>query len=234
VDSHIDRYQQLRAAQRTLNLSITETLSRRAIEETAKKLGLWKNGRPAVSDERELDLLNDAAVHDYAIAGVSAVARYAARKDLKLTPDEARLLRGMTDAHPTVIAVRETTPDLGAKVHDVLRDEELFLTDLALASSGAADASVVVRLMRVDGIVMTAGPGRAIDDNVGKLLAAVGKLPDSAWTARWRGAIGTNLYRIALADEDGARAVITSMMTHGKDPLSEAVKRTLQKQLSAI
>jgi len=158
-----------------------------------KKLSLWKQGRPAVANEYELELLNDSAVFDYAINGVTAVGRYAARKDVKLSDDETRVLRAMTDAYPTVVVVRETTPELGAKVYDVLRDEELFLTDLALASHGAADASLAVRLMRADGIVMTAGPIRALDDNVGRLLAAVGKLPANAWSPRSRGALGTNL-----------------------------------------
>jgi hypothetical protein len=233
VESHLDRYEQLRDAQKVLNLAITKTLSRRTIEETAKKLGLWKQGSPAVRDEIELEFLNDSAIYDTTINGVNAVARYAARKDLKLSPIEERLLRAMTDARPTVVVVREAMADLGAKVHDVLRDEAFFLTDQALANGGAVDASVVIRVLHVDGMFVSAGPGRAIDDNVGRLLAAVGKLPDIAWSPKWRGAIGTNLYRLALSDEPGSRTVITNMIAHGVDPLSHAVKKTLIEQLSA-
>jgi len=232
MESHIDRYRQLREAQKALNVAITKTLSRRAIEETAKKLGLWRQGRPAVGDQLELEMLNDSAIYDYAISGVSAVARYAARPELRLEGDEKRMLRAMKDAYPTVLVVLETTPELGAKVHDVLRDQELFLTDLGIANTGEADAFVVARLMHVDGLVMTAGAGRAIDDNAGKLIAAAGKLPESAWTPRWRGSIGTNLYRLALADEQGARVVIASMIAHGTDPLSAAVKRVIVEQVA--
>jgi hypothetical protein len=227
VESHLDRYLQLRDAQRSLNVAITKTLSRRTIEETAKKLGLWQKGGPAVRDEVELEFLNDSALYDTTINGVNAVARYAARKDLKLSPTEERLLRAMTAAHPTVLVVHDATEDLGVNVHDVLRDEGFFLTDQALARGASTNVSVVMRVLNVDGMFVSAGAGRAVDENVGRLLGAVGKLPDSAWSPKWRGAIGTNLYRLALSDEPGSRTVVTNMMAHGVDPLSLAIKATV-------
>lgn len=118
----LERYPQLRATQRALNEKIVATLPRRAIEETARRLGLWSQGRLLLDYEEDVGVLYDAAIYDYSASGVNAVSRYAARRDAQRSTDETLLLRAMSNAYVTVVELVESIAGVGARVYDVLAD----------------------------------------------------------------------------------------------------------------
>ena len=93
-----------------------ETLSRRAIEESAKRLGLFANGRLALEYDEDVAVLYDAAIYDHSVAGVSAAQRQFARTDVVRTRDESLVLRAMLDAYPTLLEVIEPMAGYGAVV----------------------------------------------------------------------------------------------------------------------
>jgi hypothetical protein len=99
-------YLRLREAQRSLNRALTQTLSRKAIETSAMRLGFFKDRMLIADTESDLDLVNDAAIYDYYPSGdKNAVARYVAQH--KLEGDAAVVLDAMRRAQFTLIELGE-------------------------------------------------------------------------------------------------------------------------------
>lgn len=63
--SILETYVRLRKTRRSLNDRIVKTLSKMALEETAKHLGLFATGAVVADSEADLDRLMDSAIYDY-------------------------------------------------------------------------------------------------------------------------------------------------------------------------
>lgn len=211
----VGRYLELRAAQRRLNEQMLETLSRRALEETAKRLGLFAKDRIALEHEEDVAVLYDAALHDHAVSGVTAVARAFARTDVPRTRDESLVLRGMLDAYPTLLEVNEPIAGLGAAVVDVLADRELDLADRELSERGARGDHLVARVFTVEGITMTTGAAMLLDHRAAQLVAEAPPMPARGRHSRYRAAVATNLYRLALSGGDDGEQLFLVMAMRG-------------------
>jgi len=59
-------YTRLRQIQRALNSHLMKTLSKKAIEESAKHLGFFEGGCLVADAVSDLDLVMDSAIYDYA------------------------------------------------------------------------------------------------------------------------------------------------------------------------
>jgi hypothetical protein len=211
----VDRYLELRATQRRLNDQLIETLSRRAIEESAKRLGLFANGRLALEYDEDVAVLYDAAIYDHSVAGVSAVSRLFARTDVVRTRDESLVLRAMLDAYPTLLEVVEPISGYGAVVFDVLADREEELADIELSESGEPGDHLVARLLTVDDVTMTTGAAMLLDTRAAQMIAQAPPLPASGRHPRYRAVVATNLYRLALSDGEDASELFVAMAMRG-------------------
>jgi len=222
-----ERYDQLRAVSASLHARMNANIGKPALVETAKSLGLWRFGQLDFPHEIAVTAFRDCLLHDYAPSRVTAVARFAARNERARSDDERRVLNGYLSARPTLFTVLER--DVASSttlVLDFLTDQELVLTDRALAENGDVDDIVVSRVMEIDGICMSTGSAVLVDGWVFDLLAEAGPLPESAWTPRARAAVSIALHRLALAYEAEIEELVDSMLARGTDPISRHLRES--------
>jgi len=227
-------YQELREVQRSLNRALTKTLSRKAIEETARCLGFWEAGSIFFDDEGDVHLLNDVTIYDYYPGGgKNAVERFANRA-AELTTDERLVLDAMCRARFTLVKVEDHVPGVGVHAHDMLFGQRVLLADIALSQSAPLGFALVTRLISFDDFVMTSGVHRVFDDGLVRLVAGSfahtmgAKGPPERWSSRDRSALARLLLQLADAEPDEVRHMLLSQALAGvpkDDPLWEAYAR---------
>jgi hypothetical protein len=228
------RYQELRSAQRTLNGALNKTLSRKAIEETARRLGLWEGGRIVFDDEDAVHLLNDVAIYDYYPGGgKNAVERFADR-DADITEDERLVLDAMCRARFTLVEVEGLVPGVGVQVHDMLFGQRFLLADIALSETAPFGLALATRLITFDSFSMTSGVHRVFDGDLVRLVAGPfastmgAKEPPESWSSRDRSALARLLLQLAVVEPEEARHMLASYAIAGLpkgDPRREEYAR---------
>jgi hypothetical protein len=220
------RYQELRAVQRSLNHALTTTLSRKAVEESARRLGFWEAGGIVFDNEEDVFVLNDVAIYDYYPGGGrNAVERFAAR-DAELTADERLVLDAMCRAWFTLVEVEDLIPGVGVHAHDRLFGERFLLADIALSECAPVGVVLATRLIPFDGFAMTSGAFRAFDDGLVALFAdsfsqTMGEKGPPELSSRDRSALARVLLQLADAEPDEVRHMLASYSVAGleKDDL---------------
>jgi hypothetical protein len=209
------RYLELRSVQRELNGVLTKTLSRKAIEETARRLGFWEGGRIVFDDEGDVDILNDVALYDYfPSGGKNAVERYAAREELGA--DQRLVMDAMCRARFTLIEVEDPVPKVGVQVLDLLFGERFLLADVALSQTAPFGLALATRILRFDEFSMTSGVHRVFDDTLTKLVSGPfastmdPKGPPESWSSRDRSALARLLLQLAVVEPDEARHMLAA------------------------
>jgi hypothetical protein len=168
----LHRYRTLREVQRALNRQLTKTLSKKAIEETARRLGFWENGRILFEDEGEIDVLNDAALYDYFPAGdKNAVGRYFAQNKYEPGSGEYVVLEAMTTARVTLVELGEVVPGVGVEARDLLFGHQLLLADIGLSETAQDGMVLVTRLLEFEAFAMTTGVAQFFHREVADIIA---------------------------------------------------------------
>ena len=216
-------YQELRAVQRALNGDITKTLSRRAIEETARRLGLWEAGRIVFEDE-DVQLLNDSAIYDYFPSGKNAVERYAARSLYDQSATEHVVLDAMTKARVTLVELGVLVPGVGVQARDLLFGGELLLADIGLSQTADEGIVLVTRLVDFPSFSMTTGIAQVFEPGLAALVARSFRgtmlrgVAASALDSRTRSRIGWLLFHLASLDPEDARNQLAAMTAFDLPP----------------
>jgi hypothetical protein len=151
------RYTHLRRIGRELNNRLVGALSRSAIGEAGKKLGVLRGNALALDTEDELAVLMDFALHDVRRHRATAVERYLAERPPDTDADELPLLRAKRQARYSLFVVESADPGLGVHVRDLVRDESQFLVDVGLSQTAAVGMVLAARVMAPEGIGMTTG-----------------------------------------------------------------------------
>src|SRR5438105_273349 len=125
----LPRYKQLRQVSLELNNRLVKTLSREALDKGGRKLGLLKKNVLILDTEDEIAVLMDYCIHDVLDRGVNTVERYLTESPPPADSDEMMLLQALRQTRFSLFAVEDFEPGVGVHVHDLLRDERLFLTD---------------------------------------------------------------------------------------------------------
>jgi len=216
-------YQELRAVQRALNGEITKTLSRKAIEETARRLGLWEAGRIIFEDE-DVQLLNDSAIYDYFPSGKNAVERYAARGLYASGAKEHVVLEAMTKARVTLVELGARVPGAGVQARDLLFGGELLLADIGLSQTADEGIVLVTRLVDFPSFSMTTGIAQVFEPGLAALVARSFRdtmlrgVAASALDSRTRSRIGWLLFHLASLDPEDARNQLAAMTAFDLPP----------------
>jgi len=222
-----ERYRALRGLHDALTQRLHGSVVRRALDETATKLGLREQGRVVIDQQLERAIVLECALYDYAVSGTTAVARMAARPPEGLGDDQRMLLSAMRGARVTVFEVVGRTPPFGVTVHDLLGCDTFVLADLALSEAAEPGDLAMARLLRFDEFAMTTGVPLDAPRFALGLIKRAGALPATAWAPKPRAQIATNLYRLALSTEEQVKAQLASMALNGPDPLSLALRKAL-------
>lgn len=229
----MERYRHLRAIQRSLVQQMLKTLSKRAIDETARRLGFRMKGRVILDEHGELDVCLDSAVYDYLVDGQNAVGRFAARH--KPEGDERAVLVAMLDSCPTVIEIQERLPGRGARVLDVLAAVDRIVSDDGLSTTAEPGLCLVARLLEIDGIVMTSGAPGWVPPAVADMLRLASPLEPKRWSRSQRAVVGSLLCRLTLTDtNESAKETLVAFILHGTGPLAEALRAAIAKRESGI
>lgn len=160
MSEHADllpRYKRLRAAGVELNTRLVKSLSRSAIGESGRKLGLLFGNDLTMDTHDVLDVVMDYAIHDVRRFGINAIENY-----LNTTPppegsDDWVLLHALRVSRFSVFVVEGAEAGVGVHVRDLLRDDALFIVDVGFGSSVGAGMVVATRVMVAEGIGMTTG-----------------------------------------------------------------------------
>jgi hypothetical protein len=162
-------YDRLRKTQRAINSRLIKTLSRKAIEESAKNLGFYENGQLVADDVSELDLVMDSAIYDYfPSGGKNAVARFASNNNLD--GDNKTVVDAMLRARFTLIELGEPVEGIGVHANDLVFADRFFLADVALSQTAVVGVVSATRLLSFESFSMTTGAHVAIDESLAALL----------------------------------------------------------------
>jgi hypothetical protein len=155
--SKLVRYKHLRHVGLELNNRLVASLSKNALEEGGKALGILRNGVFVLGNEDESNVLMDYCLHDVREDGINAIERFLAKSPPAPGSDELLILQAKRAAWYSLFVVEQAEPGVGVHVRDLLRQQQLFLTDMGLGSSAPAGAVLASRIMTIEGIHATTG-----------------------------------------------------------------------------
>lgn len=197
------RYRRLRDISQRHNSAIQKFVSRDALLQQARRLGLAR-GRTLILDHiDELTYAFDLAIHTAQPGRSRAIDRYAQSLGALSDPDEALMLDAMRGARFSLLRIERRHPVVGLVATDLCRRTELWLIDVGLESSIPDGAMMATRLYAPEGFSMTAGANLPIDATLMiKLIDGLPRhlrgMPREAIVDDRR--FAETIYRIALAD----------------------------------
>lgn len=226
----LERYDSLRAARDALTVRLYRTLSQRAIDEMATRLGVRDPKRTPGDPDLERAIVLDSALYDYTVpgSGKNAIARFAQQQEL--SEDERLVLAAMREARVSVLRVTARAVGIGVPVRDVLVGDALLLADRALSEAGEPGDLVSMRVLRLDGFAMSSGVPLGVPRFALTLVERAGVLPATAWAPRPRALVATSLQRLAFGTNDAVKARLATMALTGTDPLCLALGKALTRE----
>jgi hypothetical protein len=200
-DEVLARYRHLRAISTRHHTEAMSFVSRPALLEQARRLGLAVGETLAGESFDELTLAFDLAIHTARPDRTRAVDRYAGAAQLQPGSDEALVLGAMRRARFSVWRVERRREPAGLVVQDLLRQEEVWLVDEALERSAPEGMVAAMRLSTPDAFTMTCGvivpvDRGLIEEVLAEVLPRVRGSPDRVADDR---RFATALYRVAVA-----------------------------------
>src|SRR5439155_11128691 len=112
----LPRYKHLRRVGLELNKQLVKTLSRSALDEGGKKLGILKRNVLTLDTEDEIAVLMDYCLHDVRRHGLNAIERYLAESPPPPDSDDWLLLQALRQSHYALVVVESAEPGVGVHV----------------------------------------------------------------------------------------------------------------------
>ena len=125
----IDRYRHLRTITNQHLSGALKHLSKTAIKEAARRIGLWSAGKLVLDSPDELNLVFDVAVFDTRTGQSRALDRYARAHPPVAGSDEAVALDALQHGRFGIIRVLRRHAIAGLVVLDTATQEELWVMD---------------------------------------------------------------------------------------------------------
>lgn len=207
----LDRYRALRALARTEQLEIIKALPKPALPECAKKLGLVKAGTLIINQDDEIAIAYDYCLQHFRRQGKNPIER---ALEADLSEESRTWLTALNEARFSAFLVESILAHRGAQVRDLIRGDELQLTDLSLASTGQAGMILIGRIVSVDELHLSSGtmipvPPDILERLVKPVFEKFGQNSDGSTTpisASQAAALEAQVIRIALheAGEDNS------------------------------
>lgn len=200
-DEILTRYRHLRAISVRHHNRALEFLSKSALLEHARHLGLTVGKTLVAESMDELTLALDPAIYTARPGHSRAIDRYARAAPLQPGSDELVVLEAMRQARFSVWRVERRHEVAGLIVQDLLRQGEAWLVDEALEQSAPEGMTMATRLGTPDVFAMTSGIIVPVDREVmaevlDEVLPRVRGTPDQVANDR---RFATAIYRIAVA-----------------------------------
>jgi hypothetical protein len=153
----ISRYKHLRTVGIEVNNKLVSRLSKEALQEGARKLGMLRRGMFVFDSEDETSVLMDYCLHDVRSEGRNAIEHYLIDSPPELESDEMACLRAKQHSIYSLFMVESVERGFGVRVRDLLSNEVHFVVDIGLGSTCRPDLVFASRLLRHDNFTMTGG-----------------------------------------------------------------------------
>jgi hypothetical protein len=156
-DQILQRYRHLRLISIGHHSGALKFLSRQAVLEHAKRLGLATGGMLVAESEAEMTLVFDLALYTTKERRSRALDRYARATPLPPGSDAARVLEAMRHARFSVWRIDRRHETAGLIITDVLRETEVWLADEQLEASAPEGLCFAGRICQPDDFSMSCG-----------------------------------------------------------------------------
>jgi hypothetical protein len=173
--ARIGQYRALRRVQQALVEQMIGFLTAEDLDRSARALGFWEAGRPALRDPMHAALVYEVALYDDRDEeGVSLIERAASANP------GVEVLAAMASARVDFWQVEEVRAQAAAlRVVSRLAGRALWLTDEGLGQSAAAGDVLVLRPLQVGALALTSGvalpiPASLVEPTVAALIMGAG------------------------------------------------------------
>ncbi len=153
----IARYRHYRTVSRKLNDKLVRRLSKEALHEGAKRLGILRRGTLVFNSEDETSVLMDYCIYDVRRNGRNAIEEYLTDSPPDTESDEMACLRAMQQAIYSLFVVESVESGLGVTVRDLRSDENMLVVDMGFSSTAEPGLVFASRLLSLDGFSITGG-----------------------------------------------------------------------------
>ena len=160
----LEKYKRTRSVALELNNSLLKLISKKAIESTAKKWGIWQDGTLVLEIEDYLSVLMDYVIYDCFQNGRNAVEHYLLQSPPELGTDVQTVLDGMHRAFFSIFRVEKIVESVGIHVLDILSDRRYFLVDVGLGDTATETLTIISRVLLFDDFIMTTGAALPVDE----------------------------------------------------------------------
>jgi len=167
----LEKYKRTRSIALELNNSLLKLIPKKAIESTARKWGLWRDGALVLDIEDHLSVLMDYVIHDCFLNGQNALERYLIQQPPELGSDVQAVLEGMRRAFFSIFRVEKVVKSVGVHVLDILGDRQYFLADAGLGDMASEALTLVSRVFLFDDFITTSGAALPVDDEASADIA---------------------------------------------------------------
>ena len=159
----VNKYKRFRQINRKLQNTLVEQLSRKAMGECGRKLGILKGDVFVLGNEDEMSILMDYCIYEYGENGQNAVSRYLAESPPASDSDEYTVLKAMSESFYTLVEIAEVLPGVGVLADDLFSDRRYPIIDMGLGSSAVKGSVLATRLIPFADFVMTSGASLPVD-----------------------------------------------------------------------
>jgi hypothetical protein len=151
------RYRQFREISKQHHNDILACISRDALLNQARRLGLVRGKTLMLEDMEQMNYVYDLAVHTASPQRSRAIDRFAGSARFAPGSDEALVLEAMRAARFSILLIDRRHETAGLVATDLFRRAEVWLVDIGLESSLSAGEMFATRLFTPAGFSMTAG-----------------------------------------------------------------------------
>lgn len=153
----IDRYRKFREISKRHHSGAVRCMSRDAILEQARRLGVARGRKLILNTEDELALVFDLALYARQGGRKRPIDRYASSQSLLAESDEALVLEAMLAARFALIRVERRRPEAGLILSDLLSKEEFWLVDEGMESTAPVGLTMATRVFAPEDFHLSAG-----------------------------------------------------------------------------
>jgi hypothetical protein len=152
----LTRYRRLRQISKEHHQAVLDIIAPDVVLDWARRLDLTQ-GKTVVSDsEYEIGLAEDLAIYVARLGRSHPLDRYARAAGFAPGSDEAIVLEAMRHARFSLWRIERRHQTTGLILRDLLRDEETWLIDEAMAQNAPQGVEMAARLLQPDDFAMTA------------------------------------------------------------------------------
>lgn len=152
----LSRYRRLRQISKEQHEAVLDIIAPDVLLDWARRIGLTQ-GKAVVSDsEYEIALAEDLAIYLARLGRSHPLDRYARAAGFASGSDEATVLAAMRHARFSLWRVERHHGTTGLVLRDLLREEEIWLIDEAMAKNARPGREMAARLVQPDRFAMTA------------------------------------------------------------------------------